>query len=72
MEESILLTDVYQLTMLQTHFDRDMNGKAVFEFFDRKLPEGRNFLFGAGRRLSGEPPFTAGRTGLTGQLRPTR
>lgn len=47
-EESTLLTDLYQLTMLQAYFDRGMNETAVFEFFARKLPAGRNFLVAAG------------------------
>lgn len=46
--ESILLTDLYQLTMLQAYHQRGMNEVAVFEFFVRKLPEGRNFLIAAG------------------------
>ncbi len=45
---SALLTDLYQLTMLQVYHDRGMNGTAVFEFFVRKLPPGRNFLLAAG------------------------
>jgi nicotinate phosphoribosyltransferase len=45
---SILLTDLYQLTMLQTYFDRGMEATAVFEFFVRKMPEGRNFFMAAG------------------------
>ena len=45
---SALLTDLYQLTMLQAYFDQGMNDTAVFEFFVRKLPENRNFLLAAG------------------------
>ena len=30
---SILLTDLYQLTMLQGYFDQKMEATAVFEFF---------------------------------------
>lgn len=45
---SPLLTDFYQLTMLQTYFDQGMNETAAFEFFVRKLPAGRNFLVAAG------------------------
>jgi nicotinate phosphoribosyltransferase len=45
---SALLTDLYQLTMLQAYFDRGMNAAAVFEFFVRKLPPNRNFLVCAG------------------------
>lgn len=45
---SVLLTDLYQLTMLQGYFDGHMGETAVFEFFVRKLPGGRNFLMAAG------------------------
>ena len=45
---SALLTDLYQLTMLQGYFDQGMEGTAVFEFFVRKLPAKRNFLIAAG------------------------
>ena len=43
-----LLTDLYQLTMLQGYFDQRMEETAVFEFFVRKLPHSRNFLIAAG------------------------
>lgn len=46
---SLLLTDLYQLTMLQAYFDQGMADTAVFEFFVRKLPDGRNFLMAAGQ-----------------------
>lgn len=45
---SLLLTDLYQLNMLQAYFDAGLNDTAVFEFFVRKLPAGRNFLIAAG------------------------
>jgi nicotinate phosphoribosyltransferase len=45
---SLLLTDLYQLTMVQTYLDHGMEGTAVFEFFVRKLPPHRNFLLAAG------------------------
>ena len=45
---SALLTDLYQLTMLQVYHDRGMSGTAAFEFFVRKMPEHRNFLVAAG------------------------
>jgi nicotinate phosphoribosyltransferase len=45
---SALLTDLYQLTMLQAYFDQGMEETAVFEFFVRKLPAQRNFLVAAG------------------------
>lgn len=48
MNSSILFTDLYELTMLQSYFDEGMNDVAAFEFFVRKLPEQRNFLLAAG------------------------
>jgi nicotinate phosphoribosyltransferase len=45
---SPLLTDLYELTMLQAYFERGMTGTAVFELFSRKLPPERNFLVAAG------------------------
>lgn len=47
-QTSALLTDLYQLTMLQGYFDQRMEETAVFEFFVRKLPRQRNFLIAAG------------------------
>ena len=47
-KSSALLTDLYQLTMLQGYFDQGMDEEATFEFFVRKLPEQRNFLVAAG------------------------
>lgn len=47
-ESSLLLTDLYQLTMLQGYFERGMNDTAAFEFCVRKLPPGRGFLIAAG------------------------
>lgn len=46
--ENLLLTDLYQLTMLQGYFEQGMNETAVFEFFVRKMPAQRNFLIAAG------------------------
>lgn len=43
-----LLTDRYQLTMLQAYWQHGMHDIAVFEFFVRKLPNQRNFLMAAG------------------------
>jgi nicotinate phosphoribosyltransferase len=47
-DTSPLLTDLYQLTMLQAYFERGMHAPAVFELFVRKLPAQRNFLVAAG------------------------
>lgn len=45
---SPLLTDLYQLTMLQGYLEHGMTEPAAFEFFVRKLPDSRNFLLTAG------------------------
>ena len=45
---SALLTDLYQLTMLQGYHESGMEDVAVFEFFVRKLRPGRCFLIAAG------------------------
>ncbi len=46
---SALLTDLYQLTMLQTYYERGMTDSAVFELFFRRLPpKQRNFFLAAG------------------------
>ena len=47
-ESSPLLTDLYQLTMLQAYYDEGLDATAVFEFFVRSLPSRRNFLVAAG------------------------
>lgn len=43
-----LLTDLYQITMLQAYADEGMAAPAVFELFVRKLPAQRTFLVAAG------------------------
>ncbi len=43
-----LLTDLYQLSMVQGYLEQGMEETAVFEFFVRKLPPGRSFLVAAG------------------------
>ncbi|MGA9665046.1 MAG: nicotinate phosphoribosyltransferase [Gallionella sp.] len=49
---SALLTDLYQLTMLEGYHDCGMEDVAVFEFFVRKLRPGRGFLMAAGLEQS--------------------
>ncbi|RMD68771.1 MAG: nicotinate phosphoribosyltransferase, partial [Gammaproteobacteria bacterium] len=48
LQTSVLVTDLYQLTMLQGYFEYGMEETAVFEFFVRDLPDNRNFLLAAG------------------------
>jgi nicotinate phosphoribosyltransferase len=45
---SPLLTDLYQLTMLDAYYRQGMEKPAVFEFAVRRLPQARNFLVAAG------------------------
>jgi nicotinate phosphoribosyltransferase len=45
---SALLTDLYQMNMIQAYLDHDQTKTAVFEFFVRKLPARRDFLIAAG------------------------
>lgn len=43
-----LLTDLYQLNMVQAYLERGQTETAVFEFFVRTLPDRRGFLIAAG------------------------
>jgi nicotinate phosphoribosyltransferase len=45
---SPLLTDLYQLNMIQAYLDHGQTETAVFEFFVRALPSRRQFLMAAG------------------------
>lgn len=45
---SHLLTDLYELTMLQAYWAERMNATAAFELFVRRLPPQRSFLVAAG------------------------
>jgi nicotinate phosphoribosyltransferase len=45
---SSLLTDLYQLTMIQGYVEKGMHEEAVFEFYVRSLPKTRGFLVAAG------------------------
>jgi nicotinate phosphoribosyltransferase len=45
---SPLLTDLYQLAMLEAYLERGETKPAVFELFVRKLPERRSFLVASG------------------------
>ena len=43
-----LLTDLYELTMMQAYHREGLYDTAVFDLFFRKLPENRNYLVAAG------------------------
>ena len=47
-ENVALLTDLYELTMMQAYWREAMFGEAVFSMFVRRLPESRNFLVACG------------------------
>lgn len=47
-ENVALLTDLYQLTMLQAYWREKMFEEAVFSLFVRRLPRRRNFLLACG------------------------
>jgi nicotinate phosphoribosyltransferase len=47
-DTSILLTDLYMLTMLHGFYEEGMDGIATYEFFVRELPPDRGFLMAAG------------------------
>lgn len=46
--QSVLLTDLYQLTMVTAYQELGMDRESVFEFFVRKMPAPRGFLVAAG------------------------
>ena len=43
-----LLTDLYELTMLQAYFEEGLDQQAVFDLFVRRLPANRNYLIACG------------------------
>jgi nicotinate phosphoribosyltransferase len=45
---SVLLSDLYALTMLEAYFEEGMRDVAVFSLFVRRLPERRNYLIACG------------------------
>jgi len=47
-EETVLVTDLYQLTMITAYHSLAMERTAVFELFVRELPTARGFLVAAG------------------------
>jgi nicotinate phosphoribosyltransferase len=45
---ALLLTDLYELTMVQAYFEQGMVAPAVFDLFVRRLPQQRNYLVACG------------------------
>src|SRR3974390_2103559 len=76
-DTSPLLTDLYQLNMIQAYLDHGETKTAVFEFFVRKFPARRGFLGAAGceqaldfledLRFSGEEIEWLGQSGRFGK-----
>jgi nicotinate phosphoribosyltransferase len=52
LEQDFLLTDLYQLAMMQAYIEQGERKTAVFEFFSRKFPDRRGFLMAAGLEQS--------------------
>jgi hypothetical protein len=47
-ETAPLLTDLYELTMLQAYWKESMDREGVFSLFTRRLPKRRNYLLACG------------------------
>jgi nicotinate phosphoribosyltransferase len=47
-DDSALLTDLYELTMLHAYWREGMDDEAVFSLFVRRLPEERNYILACG------------------------
>jgi nicotinate phosphoribosyltransferase len=47
-DRTALVTDLYELTMLQAYWREGMMEEATFDLFSRRLPEERNYLLAAG------------------------
>jgi nicotinate phosphoribosyltransferase len=47
-ENTALVTDLYQLTMMQAYWREGMMEEATFDLFVRRLPDERNYLLAAG------------------------
>ncbi|GGX53056.1 nicotinate phosphoribosyltransferase [Saccharospirillum salsuginis] len=48
-EDIALLTDLYELRMLQSYWETGMHGRAVFSLHFRELPPERNFILACGQ-----------------------
>jgi len=49
-----LLVDLYELSMAQAYWARNMRGEATFSLFFRELPPGRNFMLACGQQSLAE------------------
>ncbi|MDY7115007.1 nicotinate phosphoribosyltransferase [Halomonas sp. SSL-5] len=53
-DDLALLTDLYQLTMLQAYWAEGMQARATFSLFYRRLPETRRFMLACGQQYAAE------------------
>ncbi|GGX86098.1 nicotinate phosphoribosyltransferase [Litchfieldella qijiaojingensis] len=53
-DDLALLTDLYELTMLQAYWREGMHGRGVFSLYFRKLPAKRNFMLACGQQYVAE------------------
>ncbi|MFC3284982.1 nicotinate phosphoribosyltransferase [Litchfieldella rifensis] len=53
-DDLALLTDLYELTMLQAYWWEGMHERGVFSLYFRKLPEPRNFMLACGQQYVAE------------------
>ncbi|MBA2778349.1 nicotinate phosphoribosyltransferase [Billgrantia kenyensis] len=75
--ELLLLTDLYQLTMLEAYWQEAMHERATFSLFFRKLPTTRRFMLACGQQhaaaLVSQLRFTSAmleRLAATGRFQP--
>jgi len=47
-EDMALVTDLYQLTMLQAYWREGLEGEATFSLYSRRLPQQRNYMLACG------------------------
>jgi len=48
LENMVLLTDLYQITMAQGYFQQDVDNEVTFDLFARKCPDKGNYMVAAG------------------------
>lgn len=54
LDEMLLFTDLYELSMAQAYWNQGLDKRAVFSLFFRELPENRNFMLACGQQHLGK------------------
>ena len=67
-DASPLLTDLYQLNMMQAYLEGGQTQTAVFELYVRKLPPQRGFVIAAGLEQNPDPSEDEAREMVAGNL----